>query len=81
MALAWPVGLAAAGTWLVVAGLFRISSLAGLIAAATGPIWALVLGRPEAVIIAILLGALIFQRHQENIQRLVRGEEPKIGKK
>jgi glycerol-3-phosphate acyltransferase PlsY len=81
VALAWPVGLAAAGTWLVVAGLFRISSLAGLTAAALGPVWALVLGRPEAVIIAILLGALIFQRHHQNIKRLLKGEEPKIGRK
>jgi len=80
-ALAWPVGLAAAGTWLVVAGLFRISSLAGLTAAALGPVWALVLGRPEAVVIALLLGALIFERHRQNIKRLFRGEEPKIGRK
>ncbi len=80
VALAWPVGLACAGTWLAVAALFRISSLAGLVAAATGPIWALALGRPEAVVIALLLGALIFQRHHQNIGRLFRGEEPKIGK-
>ena len=81
MALTWPVGLAAAATWLVVAALFRISSLAGLTAAALGPVWALVLGRPEAVLIALLLGALIFERHRANIRRLFRGEEPKIGRK
>lgn len=80
-ALAWPVGLAAAGTWLLVAAVFRISSLAGLTAAALGPVWALVLGRPEAVVIALLLGALIFERHRQNIKRLMRGEEPKIGQK
>ena len=81
IALAWPVGLAAAATWLVVAALFRISSLAGLTAAALGPIWALVLGRPEAFLIALLLGALIFERHRANIGRLLRGEEPRIGRK
>ena len=81
IALAWPVGLAAAATWLVVAALFRISSLAGLTAAALGPVWALVLGRPEAFLIALLLGALIFERHRANIRRLFRGEEPKIGRK
>ena len=80
-ALAWPVGLAAAGTWLAVAALLRISSLAGLTAAALGPVWALVLGRPDAAVIAILLGALIFVRHHQNIRRLLAGEEPKIGKK
>ena len=81
VALAWPVGLAAAATWLVVAGIFRISSLAGLTAAAFGPVWALLLGRPDAALIALLLGALIFARHQANIGRLMRGEEPKIGKR
>ena len=65
---------------LVVAGLLRISSLAGLTAAALGPVWALVLGRPDAVLIAILLGALIFERHRANIRRLLAGEEPRIGK-
>ena len=80
-ALAWPVGLAAAATWAVVAALFRISSLAGLIAAALGPVFALLLGRPDTVVIALLLGALIFARHHENIRRLRRGEEPKIGRK
>jgi glycerol-3-phosphate acyltransferase PlsY len=80
-ALAWPLGLAAGATWLVVAGLFRISSLAGLSAAALTPIWALALGRGDAFVIALLLGALIFGRHRANIGRLMRGEEPKIGKK
>ena len=80
-AIAWPVGLAAAGTWLAVAAMLRISSLAGLTAAALGPIWALLLGRGEAVLIALLMGALIFLRHRANIRRLLRGEEPKIGKR
>ena len=81
VAVAWPVGLAAAATWLVTALVFRISSLAGLAAAALTPIWVLVLGRGEIFVLALLLGALIFERHRANIGRLMRGEEPKIGKK
>jgi acyl phosphate:glycerol-3-phosphate acyltransferase len=81
LAIAWPVGLAAMATWLVTAALFRISSLAGLAAAALAPIWALVLGRGDIFILALLLAALIFERHRANIGRLLRGEEPKIGKK
>ncbi len=81
LAVAWPVGLAAAATWLAAALVFRISSLAGLVAAALAPIWALVLGRGDVLILALLLGALIFARHRENIGRLMRGEEPKIGEK
>ncbi len=80
-ALSLPLGLAAGATWLVVAGVFRISSLAGLSAAALTPIWALVLGRGDVFLVALLLGALIFQRHHANIARLLKGEEPKIGKK
>jgi acyl phosphate:glycerol-3-phosphate acyltransferase len=81
LAIAWPVGLAAAATWLVTAALGRISSLAGLMAAALAPIWALALGRADIFVLALLLGALIFERHRANIGRLLRGEEPKIGKK
>jgi len=81
LAVAWPVGLAAVATWIAVAALFRISSLAGLTAAALTPIWALALGHGETFVLALLLGALIFARHRDNIGRLMRGAEPKIGKK
>jgi len=81
LAIAWPVGLAAAATWLVTALVFRISSLAGLTAAALAPIWALALGRADVFLLALLLGALIFERHRANIIRLLRGDEPKIGTK
>ncbi|GKY86302.1 glycerol-3-phosphate 1-O-acyltransferase PlsY [Sinisalibacter aestuarii] len=80
LAVAWPVGLVAAGTWLVTAALFRISSLAGLVAAALAPVLALAVGRGEVFVLALLLAALIFERHRANIGRLLRGEEPRIGK-
>lgn len=81
LAIAWPVGLAAAATWALTAALFRISSLAGLAAAALAPIWALALGRGDVFVLALLLGALIFERHRANIGRLLRGDEPRIGRK
>jgi glycerol-3-phosphate acyltransferase PlsY len=81
LALAWPVGLAACGTWLVVAGALRISSLAALIAAATSPIWALVLGRGDAAALAAFLAVLVWIRHRANIARLLDGTEPRIGRK
>jgi len=81
IAVAWPVGIAAAVTWLAVAAIFRISSLAGLAAAALTPVWALALGRADIFLLALLLGALIFARHRTNIGRLMRGEEPRIGRK
>jgi glycerol-3-phosphate acyltransferase PlsY len=40
-----------------------------------------VLGRPDLIVVGIPLAALIWWRHQANITRILRGEEPKIGRK
>jgi glycerol-3-phosphate acyltransferase PlsY len=79
LALAWPVGLAACGTWLVMALALRYSSLSALVAAASAPLWALVLGHREMVGLGLVLTALIFVRHDANIRRLIAGTEPRIG--
>lgn len=81
LAAAFPVGLAAAATWLVVAFLFRISSLAALTAAALAPLFALfVFHSPHAIVtLTLFMGALIFVRHQDNLRRILKGEEPRIG--
>jgi glycerol-3-phosphate acyltransferase PlsY len=81
LALFWPAGIAACLTWLLVAAVSRISSLSALVAAVTSPVWVQLLGRPEAVLLCILLAALILLRHRDNIRRLQEGTEPKIGKK
>ena len=80
LAAAWPVGLAAAATWLVVAFLFRISSLAALVAVALAPVFVLLLGRPHAyALLALFMALLVYVRHEPNIRRLLKGEEPRIG--
>ena len=81
LALAWPVGVACCLTWLVAAKLSRISSMGALVAAASSVLWALLLGYGGAVVLAVLLTALIFWRHRENIARIRAGTEPKIGQK
>ena len=81
LALFWPAGLAACLTWLVVAGVSRYSSLSALVAAVLSPLWAYMLGRPEAVVLCILLAALIVLRHRDNIRRLRDGTESRIGQK
>ena len=81
LALSFPVGLAACLLWLVTAAISRISSLSALVAAALSPVAATFLGRPDLSLLAILLAALIFVRHDANIRRLIRGEEPRIGRK
>jgi len=81
LALDWRVGLLACAIWLVVAAIWRISSLSALIAAAaTAPLYALFREPPFAVA-AILLALLVAVTHRANIARLARGEEPRIGQK
>ena len=82
LAAAWPAGLLAAATWIAIAFLFRISSLAALVAASLAPVFVLVTDQPRPFsFLALCMAVLIFLRHHENIRRLLKGEEPRIGKK
>jgi len=83
LAAAWPVGLAAGATWIAVAFLFRISSLAALTAAALAPLFAVfVFDRPYPIaVMALFMAVLIYVRHKDNIARLLKGQEPRIGGK
>jgi len=81
LALSFPIGLAACATWAVIAAVFRISSLAALVAAALSPLAATLLGTPQAMALCVALAFLIGLRHHENINRLLKGSEPRIGKK
>jgi glycerol-3-phosphate acyltransferase PlsY len=81
IALAWPVGLAACGTWLVVAVITRISSLSALVAAALSSLWLFVFNQGQMLLLVILLTVLVYIRHWANLQRIKAGTEPKIGAK
>ena len=81
LALAWPIGLAACAIWAITAAIFRISSLAALVAAGLSPMVAILLGQPQATLFCAALAVLIFIRHHENIARLTKGAEPRIGSK
>jgi glycerol-3-phosphate acyltransferase PlsY len=82
LAACWPVGLLAAVTWLAVAALFRISSLAALVAAALAAPFALATDQDAAFLgLCLFMAVLIFIRHKDNIGRLLTGQEPRIGKK
>lgn len=88
LAAAWPLGLMAGATWLIVAALFRMSSFAALVAAVMAPLFALlplpVMGLPASGPILALAAAtalLIWIRHHENIARILKGTEPRIGAK
>ena len=81
LAAAWPVGVTVALVWLATAYVFRISSLAALVAAGASPLIAYGLADRALALVALLIAALIFFRHQTNIRRLLKGEEPRIGGK
>jgi glycerol-3-phosphate acyltransferase PlsY len=76
----WPAGILAAITWLAVAALFRISSLAALAAAALAPFYVLATdGAYPFLLLSVFMGILVFVRHHQNIARLLSGKEPRIG--
>ncbi len=76
------MGLGLAVTWLATALVFRFSSLAALVAAASAPAWAWWTTQdPVYIALAIGLAAVLIWRHRANIRRLINGEESRIGKK
>jgi glycerol-3-phosphate acyltransferase PlsY len=79
--LYWPAALVYAALWLGLLLIFRISSVAGMTAAASAPVTAAVLG--EQVLFPMLLGfaLLVIWKHRENVRRLAKGEEPRVGRK
>lgn len=77
----WWVGLATAGTWLLIAKVFKVSSLSALIATALAPIYVLlIMGSYDIATFTIAMTVLLFWRHKSNIQNLLSGKEGKIGK-
>ncbi len=81
LAVHWPLALAAAAIWLTIAFLTRMSAMGGLWAAGTAPAIALYMGKIDLAVMASFLALVIFIRHKENIGRIIRGEESKIGQK
>ena len=80
IAVSWPVALSFGIIWGIVAALSRYSSLAGLIATAATPVLLWIFVRGNAAWVFALLAALVWFMHRANIERLMAGTEPKIGK-
>jgi len=81
LALSLTVGLLACATWLLVAVVTRYSSLSALVAALMAPIYTAAFYHLHGAILVLVLTALIFYKHRDNIARLKAGTETKIGKK
>ncbi len=82
LALSWLAGLIALAVWMILAAVGRISSLASIVTATSAPIamW-FVTHDMQFVQTTALISLLIVVKHYGNIRRLIRGEEPRIGKK
>lgn len=85
--LNWMLGLATALTWVIIAFFFRYSSLASLAAAVFAPVYyafgdGLAWNMEGPILFSIgVMSLFLIYRHAENISRLVRGTESKLGKK
>lgn len=80
--LTWQVGIAALATWLIVAIIFRYSSLSAISAAILTPVYMYFL-TDELVYVGMssIITTLLLWRHRSNIDNLLNGREDKIGKK
>ena len=79
-ALAWPVGLAVGVTWLVTAGISRYSSLSSMTCAVLAPLYTALVHFPVPYIVGIaVMSVFLIARHKTNINRLLAGEESRIG--
>ena len=82
LALSLWMGLAILVTWLLVAVVFRYSSLSALIAAIAAPVYAMLIPLPPQWGFATaIMSMLLIWRHKSNIQNLMAGKESKIGSK
>ncbi|HVL29919.1 MAG TPA: glycerol-3-phosphate 1-O-acyltransferase PlsY [Sphingomicrobium sp.] len=77
----WEGPVAYALVWLGLLLTIRISSVAGMVAAATPPVSAALLDKQEFFPLMLGFALLVVWKHRPNIQRLFQGTEPKIGAK
>ena len=85
LGLSWQVGLATLGVFILMITLFRIVSLASVSAALALPFIMFISFKTSSIslpflVISLLATTLVIWRHRENILRLMKGKEPKIGK-
>jgi acyl phosphate:glycerol-3-phosphate acyltransferase len=79
--LFWQAALVYAVIWIGLLLIFRISSVAGMTAAASAPVTAAVLNEPLLFPMLTGFALLVIWKHRENIRRLAKGEEPRLGGK
>lgn len=87
LAINWVLGVATLVTWVLIAFFFRYSSLASLVAALFAPLYYIFgdgvvwIMDKSVVLTTAVMSLFLIWRHAENIGRLVKGTESKLGKK
>ena len=81
IAISWKVALITFSIWLIIVFVSKYSSLGSIIAVPLAPIWMYLFHKPKLYILFVVFAAvyIVLIRHKENIQRLLKGTEPKIG--
>ena len=80
LGIAWQFGLAVLATWLIMARVFKISSLSALTAAVLAPLYAWwFVGEPFITAMAVVVCVMLIWRHHSNIRNLLQGTEDTIG--
>jgi glycerol-3-phosphate acyltransferase PlsY len=80
-ALHWPSALIYAVVWIAALALTRFSSVAGMAAASSAPVAAAMLGRFDLALLYLGFALLIVWKHRGNIERLLAGHEPRVGRR
>lgn len=81
LGLGWKLLLVFAVVWLLMAYLFRYSSLAALVASIAVPVYSAFTQDPRLTIALVAMSMIVFATHRGNILRLVQGDESRIGSK
>ena len=85
LGIGWVLGVATLATWLIVAFFSRYSSLASIAAAVFAPLFYLLGDRAawyvdkNIVMALVVMSALLLYRHRENINKLIKGTESRLG--
>ena len=74
------LGIVFAVTWLAALAIFRFSSVAGMLAAISVPITSIIVGNYSSTPMFIGFALLVIWKHRANVERLMAGEEPKVGR-
>ena len=80
LALSFVTGLLVCFIWIIIALIFRYSSLSAIVSSASAPIGVFSFYDNEALVVTLFMTVLIWYRHKDNIRRLIDGSEAKIGK-